>query len=805
MSSCIKTFQGKEYDMPPRIKKLKNLYENQKPTISMGRAKAVTSVYKETEGEAAVIRRAKTVKRYCEEKNIYIQEDELIIGGASEFPRGANFFPEMGNDWLFEEKDTIEAREQDPYVFPDEEKRVFVEEIYPYWKGKTCLDFCKARFPEETWHLGYQTGLLDFEIRIIDTSGETCPDYGGLALKYGITGRKKAAEKALETLDYLDVQNIKKADFYKAEIICCEGIETYIRRNAQAALKLAETEKNNLRRQELEQIANDCFWLAEHAPVTFRQAIQLVVFIQNALYFDSNGSAISLGRIDQYLYPFYVKDIEEGILTKEAVQELMDCFWLKIADNNWLLNASWAQYSAGYMPYQNICVGGITKEGKDAVNELSYIVLQACMDVRTHQPSLSVRLNKKNPPEFSRKICEVARLGMGFPGIHNDEVEIKSVLKKGVTMEEARDWTSTGCVEPYVAGKTFQWNEVAQYAFANAVEFAIHNGRSTVLGGDYGLKTGDFSDFETFDDFYDAVKQQMAYILDQAAIADNILEVIHAEQYPFPTLSLFYHGCMEKGKDVLEGGAQYPSGSGVMAIGLADAVDSLTAVKKLVYDEKKIAPEILRAALEHDFEGYEEIRSMLINDVPKYGNGIEEVDRFAGELVDYHIKKCEEHKTYRGGVMFGATYSASANVPQGLSAGALPSGRKATTALSSGISPCNGADIKGLTSVLNSVSAINQEDIDGGTLLNVKLDPSIVAGEEGLLRFMSLLDAFLDSNDAQIQFNVVSTEVLLEAQEKPEDFGWLIVRVAGYSAKFVHLNRDSQNDIINRTLNRAMA
>lgn len=803
--SKILTFQSKEYDMPPRIKRLKQLYESQKPTLSMGRAKAVTAVYQETEGDPAILRRAKTVKRYCEEKNIYIQDDELIIGGASEMPRGANFFPEVGNDWLFDEKDTIAVREQDPYVFPEEEKKVFLEEIYPYWKGKTSLDFCKARFPEETWRLGYQTGLLDFEIRIIDVSGETCPDYEGLVLRYGIEGRKKAAEKVLAELDYLDAGSIKKADFYKAEIICCEGIETYIRRNGEAARKKADAERDPMRKKELEQIAEDCFWLEKNAPVTFRQAIQMVIFTQNALYFDSNGSAISLGRIDQYLYPFYEKDLKAGVVTKEEVQELLDCFWLKIADNNWLLNASWAQFSAGYMPYQNVCVGGITKDGWDAVNDLSYMVLQACMDVRTHQPSLSVRLNKKNPPEFSRKICELARLGMGFPGIHNDDVEIKSVLKKGVTAEEARDWTTTGCVEPYVAGKTFQWNEIAQYAFSNPVEFAIHNGRSIVLDGDYGLKTGDFCDFKSFDEFYDAVKKQMEYIIDQAAIADNVLEVIHAEKFPFPTLSLFYHGCMEKGKDVLEGGALYPTGSGVMAIGLGDAVDSLAAVKKLVFDEKKIAPETLRTALEHDFEGYEDIRSMLIHDAPKYGNGNPEVDHFATELVNYHIKKLEEHQTYRGGHMFGATYSASANVPQGLAVGALPSGRKSTTALSDGISPCRGADVKGITTVLHSVSAINQEDIDGGTLLNIKLDPSVVAGEEGLMRFMALLDAFLDSNDAQIQFNVVSTEVLLEAQEKPEDFDWLIVRVAGYSAKFVHLNRDSQNDIINRTLNKAIS
>jgi formate C-acetyltransferase len=612
------------------------------------------------------------------------------------------------------------------------------------------------------------------------------------------------AEDALKRLDPTKVEDVGKFDFYRSQKICCEGILTYIMRNGEKASELAKKETDETRKKELEQIAEDCSWLCKNPPKTFRQAIQLVLFHHNAMFFDTNGSAISFGRFDQYLYPFYKNDIESGAISDEEVQELLDCFWIKIADNNWLLNKSWAQYSAGYMPYQNLCVGGITPEGYDAVNELSYMVLQTCMNVRTHQPSLTVRLNKKNPQKFIRKICKVARLGMGMPGIHNDEIGIKTAMKKNVLPWESRDWIPTGCVEPQVGGKTFQWNEVAQYAFPHTVEFAIHNGRSLILDGPYGLETGPMESYETFEDFYDAVKQQQANLIRHASIANNVLELIHRDEFPCPVISLGYIGTMESGKDILWGGAKYSVGNVVMGIGLADAVDSLAAVKKLVFDEGKISKKDLREALVNNFVGYDNIRNMLINDAPKYGNGIMEVDKYAQELVDLHISELEKYETLHGGCLRGATYSASANVPQGLSVAALPSGRYATQPVADGVSPFRGYDKHGPTTVLESVGVINQEDIDGGSLLNMKLDPSIVADEEGLQRFMSFVNAFLDTNIFQIQFNVVSTEVLLEAQKKPDDYEWLIVRVAGYSAHFVSLNKDSQMDIINRTLNKAL-
>ncbi|HET6476869.1 MAG TPA: formate C-acetyltransferase/glycerol dehydratase family glycyl radical enzyme, partial [Thermoleophilia bacterium] len=755
--------------------------------------------FKETEGEPVVIRRAKGLKRACETKTILIQDDELIVGNAGRRPRTGVLGPEMSAYWFGKEMDTLSTRAQDPYLVDDEQKELFRERIEPYWRGKTVIEHWLTRVPEKTRSLSYETGVIDCEIKTESGPGEIALGYGDILLPKGWGGVRGWAEERLAALDTTDPASDDKRYFLEAVVISCEAMGALARRHAEAARAAAASAAPD-RAAELERVAAACDWVAEKPPRTFHEALQLLWFSQLSLMMELNAPSYSPNRMDQYLYPYYAADVRSGELTPGAAQELLECLWIKLAEQCWILNTNCSQYFAGYTAFQNVTVGGVKADGEDATNDVSYMLLQASMDVRLNQPSLAVRLHRNCPEEFLLKVCELSRLGTGFPAIHNDEVGIKALLRKGVTTEEARDWCLVGCVEPNLPGKLHQWSDYGHYNFGSAVEFALFNGEHLLSGRTLGLETGDPNGFATFEEFEAAVMAQLAEQIRHIAIQGHVTEALHRELLPCPLASSLMLDCIDNGADLLRGGARYKRGPGTLGIGLSDGVNSLAAVKKLVYDDKRLTMDELREAIRADFEGYEEIRDLCLG-MPKYGNDDDEVDQYVRHFAHLVVAEHEKYPTLTGGTMMPSWYPVSSNVPQGLTVAALPSGRKAKRPLADGVSPNQGTDRLGPTAVLRSVGKFQHEDLDGGTLLNVKFEPQVVAGDDGLQRFAAYLRGFLDLPIYHVQFNVVEEETLRCAQEHPEDYRSLLVRVAGYSAFFVELHKDIQDDIISRTSN----
>jgi len=519
-----------------------------------------------------------------------------------------------------------------------------------------------------------------------------------------------------------------------------------------------------------------------------------------------NANAISPGRLDQYLYPFYKKDIDDGLLTWAEAQELLECLWVKFAEITPFRSKWVALYDAGYMPFHNTSCGGITGGGQDAVNELSSMMLQATMDVQLSQPSLAVKYNKgKNPDSFLRKIVELVKLGTGFPAIHNDEAGIKMLLNKGVTLEEANNWNPAGCVEPGLMGKMLQWSNLAELNLGAAFEFALTNGRQRLTNTRFPVpETGDPREFKSFDQFEDAVKTQVAYLIRKEAEISQIIESISQEMRPTLVASVTFKDCIDNAKDHQCGGAKYSLGPAMIMVGIADIVDSLAAVKKLIYDDRKLTWDELLTALDSDFAGYQEIRQMCLA-APKYGNDIGEVDAIATEIFQFEAEEVAKYRGYTGGKMVSGLYPVTAHVPMGKVVGALPSGRKAGTPLADGLSPMQGTDVRGPTAVLKSVSRIDHAMHSAGTLLNMKLEPSLLNDERGVRDLMSLIKTMCDLGIYHIQFNLVSRETLLAAQKEPEKYRGLMVRVAGYSAYFVSLAKSVQDDIIARTTQESLS
>ena len=595
------------------------------------------------------------------------------------------------------------------------------------------------------------------------------------------------------------MRNLERRDFWRAAAITCEGMETLAARYAEKAGELAAAEADPVRASELRDIAETCRRLAVGAPATFRDAIQQVYFTLCGLFIEGNGGGYSIGRLDQYLHPFFLRDRAEGLLTDDAAQELLECLWIKLGEQLWYQTDESARDYAGYCPFHNLCVGGVDVNGNDAVNPLSYLMLDATIRVRMAQPSLSVRLSRKNPEEFFHKVAECVQTGTGFPAIHSDDVGTMMVMRKGVPSRVARDWALHGCVEPDIPGMTSQWTSGGHYNLASAVEFALTRGVHLKTGEQVGLRTPDPTTFRTFDDFRKAVYDQLGHIIRHFSLVMSLFERLHLEHLPLPLASLVTLDCVEKGRHLMQGGARYNWGPGMNANGFGDFIDSMAAVRKLVFREGRLPMSRLVEAIRTNFEGYEAVRRMLVEDAPKWGNNNDEADGNMTKLFDVIIKEIGTYRGKLGNPKLPALYPVSSNVPQGLSVAALPSGRKAGKPLADGCSPSQGMDRLGPTAILQSLGKLPHDCIDGGTLLNIKLTPAVVAGEEGKRRLSAFLKTFLDLDVFHIQFNVVSHEVLRCAQRAPEDYKSLLVRVAGYSAYFVELSREIQEDILSRT------
>lgn len=785
--------------MTERLKRLKANYMKQVPSITTYRARAITKIAKENPGMPKIMLRAKCFRYCCETAPLVIQEDELIVGHPCGAPRAGAFSPDLAWRWMEAEIDTIGSRPQDPFFISEEDKRIMREELFPYWKGKSVDEYCEDQFREAgLWELSGESLVSDCSYHALNGGGDSNPGYDVILMKKGMLDIQQEAKAYLEQLDYGNPEDIEKIYFYKSVIDTTEGVMIYARRLSQYAAELAARETNPQRKAELQKISEINARVPAHKPETFWEAIQAVWTVESLLVVEENQTGMSIGRVDQYMYPFYKADKEAGRLTDYQAFELAGCMLIKMSEMMWITSEGGSKFFAGYQPFVNMCVGGVTREGADATNELTYLLMDAVRHVKIYQPSLACRIHNQSPQKYMKKIVEVIRSGMGFPACHFDDVHIKMMLAKGVSMEDARDYCLMGCVEPQKAGRLYQWTSTAYTQWPICIELVLNHGKTLWYGKQVCPDLGDLSQFKTYEQFEAAVKKQVEYITKWSSVATVITQRVHKELAPKPLMSIMYEGCMENGRDVSAGGAMYNFGPGVVWSGLATYADSMAAIKKLVFDDKKYTLKQLNEALVADFIGYEQIRKDCL-EAPKYGNDDDYADRIAADIISFTEKDHRRYKTLYS-VLSHGTLSISNNTPLGQITGASANGRKAWMPLSDGISPTQGADYKGPTAIIKSVSKMACDNMNIGMVHNFKLMAGLLDTPEGENGIITLLRSASMMGNGEMQFNYLSNETLLDAQKHPEQYRDLIVRVAGYSAFFVELCKDVQDEIISRTM-----
>lgn len=837
----MEKFQTSDIPKSPRIQKLVDALYEHMPVIESARAKLITESYKETEGEPIITRRAKAFAHILHNIPIIIRDNELIVGSSTIAPRGCQTFPEFSYEWLEAELDTVATRTADPFEIAEETKAE-LKEADKYWKGKTTSELATSYMAPEA--------IKAIEHNIFTPGNYFYNGVGHVTVKYwevletGFEGIMEKAQKELDGCSVGDGNYARKSHFLEAVILSCKAVIDYAGRYAKLAQEMAAQTSDPIRKQELFVIAENCSRVPAKGAQNFYEACQSFWFVQQLLQMESSGHSISPGRFDQYMYPYYKKDMEAGTITREFAQELMDCIWVKLNDLNKCRDAASAEGFAGYSLFQNLIAGGQNKEGEDVTNDLSVMCIQASMHVHLPAPSLSVRVWNGSPHEFLIKAAELTRTGIGLPAYYNDEVIIPALQNRGLSLEDAREYNIIGCVEPQKAGKTEGWHDAAFFNMCRPLELVFSNGMDK--GEMVGIPTGDVTQMKTFDEFFDAYKKQMEYCISLLVNADNAIDVAHAERCPLPFLSCMIDDCLKEGKSVQEGGAVY-NFTGPQGFGIANMADGLFAIRKLVYEDKKVSMKELKEALAWNYdkgldaqsagdmtemimkamqkagrnvdastaEGllktfmgmkpgeqktrrFKEIHDM-IDEVPKFGNDIPEVDYFAREVAYTYSKPLQKYNNPRGGKFQAGLYPVSANVPLGGQTGATPDGRYAHTPVADGVSPSAGKDVKGPTAAATSVSRLDHFIVSNGTLFNQKFHPSALSGREGLEKFVALIRGYFDQKGMHMQFNVVDRQTLLDAQEHPEKYKHLVVRVAGYSALFTTLSRSLQDDIIRRT------
>ncbi|WP_312470200.1 choline trimethylamine-lyase [Neobacillus sp.] len=785
--------------MTERLKRLKENYMKHVPSITTHRARAITKIAKENPGMPKIMLRAKCFRYCCETAPLVIQDDELIVGAPNGAPRAGAFSPDMAWRWMVDEIDTIGTRPQDPFYISEEDKRIMREELFPFWEGKSVDEYCEDQYREAgVWTLSGESFVSDCSYHALNGGGDSNPGYDVILMKKGMLDIQQEARDHLEKLDYQNPEDIEKIYFYKSIIDTTEGVMIYAKRISEYAAELAAKEKNPKRKAELEKISEVNAWVPAHKPRTFWEAIQSVWTIESLLVVEENQTGMSIGRVDQYMYPFYKADRESGRMTDYEAFELAGCMLIKMSEMMWITSEGGSKFFAGYQPFVNMCVGGVTRDGRDATNDLTYLLMDTVRHVKIYQPSLATRIHNQSPQKYLKKIVDVIRSGMGFPACHFDDAHIKMMLAKGVSIEDARDYCLMGCVEPQKSGRLYQWTSTAYTQWPICIELVLNHGVPLWFGKQVTPDMGDLSQYKTYEDFENAVKEQMKYITKWSSVATVISQRIHREKAPKPLMSIMYEGCMERGKDVSAGGALYNFGPGVVWSGLATYTDSMAAIKKLVFDEKKYTLEQLNEALKADFVGYEHIRTDCLN-APKYGNDDDYADLIASDLINFTEKDHRKYKTLYS-VLSHGTLSISNNTPFGQLTGASANGRRAWLPLSDGISPSQGADVKGPTAIIKSISKMAVDSMNIGMVHNFKLMAGLLDTPEGEEGIITLLRTASVLGNGEMQFNYLDNKTLIEAQKHPEQHRDLIVRVAGYSAFFVELCKDVQDEIISRTM-----
>lgn len=769
-----------------RIQNLKEKMLSQPRYVSIEQALIITKTYQENEQDSKQVKRAKALYNALTQIEIGVEPDELIVGNRTKGVRYGVVFPESGISWVDREFETIPTRPQDKFLVHQEDIKTFREQIVPYWKGKSLEDIVRDR-------AGDEISAISSVVKINQTDhaqGHICPN----VKEWLETGPQGYIDQAKSKLGSCTPQ---QKEFYECVILVMQGVQKFMKRYEDLLKETAKAYPDHA--QDLMQVASICHNLQTQPAHTFHEALQSLWFLMVVLHMESNASSFSPGRLDQILYPYYQKDIDDLTLTKEDALELIECLWLKFNEIVYLRNKNSAKYFAGFPIGFNVAIGGQDQEGKDYCNDLSHLFLDAQEDIGLPQPNLSVRLHEHTNDALLRHAVRCVSKGSGMPQFFNDKAIIHSLEKLGIAHEDAMNYAIVGCVELTTQGNNLGWSDAAMFNLNKVLELTLNHGVCLLTGKQLGPDYGSLSTYKTFEELEAAYKKMILYFMDKMLVCCEAVEKAHIDVLPTPFLSAVIDDCMEKGMDVTAGGAHYNL-SGIQMIQVANLADSLAAIKQMVYDEKRIAPADLEHALQTNFDGEEVMRQTLLHRVPKYGNDVEWVDELGAKWARFFRQELGKHTNYRNGPYHTGMYTVSAHVPMGKNVGASADGRLSQNPLADGgLSPVYGRDLQGPTAVLKSVSKMDDDCTTNGGLLNMKFLPDFFKTETGITKFCHFLRTFVDLEIPHIQFNVVSRQNLLDAQKHPEQYRSLTVRVAGYTAYFTELAGDLQNEIIART------
>ena len=784
-----------ERGMNERVRKLRKQSMEAVPHIDIERAKLITEAYKKYEGSVSIPElRALAFKYYMENRTLCINEDELIVGEKGDSPQASPTFPELCCHTL-EDMDVMDSRDIIFFKVDDKTREFHKEEIIPYWENRSLRHKILNNIGDE-WKRCYEAGIFT---EFMEQRGPGHTVGGDLFYKKGFLQLKQEAQNSIDRLDFMnDREALSKKHQLEAMKIACDAIIIYAKRYSEYAREMAEKEENPARKQELLTIAENCDIVPANPPKNYYQAIQMYWFVHIGVTTELNPwDAFSPGRLDQHLYPFYKVDTADGSLDDEKALELLECLWVKFNNQPAPPKVGITlKESSTYTDFANINTGGIAPDGSDGVNEVSYLILDCMDEMRLLQPSSNVQISRKTPQSFVKRACEISRKGWGQPAFYNTEAIVQELLNAGKKLEDARKGGTSGCVETGAFGNE-AYILTGYMNLPKIVELTLTNGYDVVSKQQLGLQTGDPRDFKTYDEFFDAYRKQVEHFIDIKIKGNNIIENIYAQYMPVPFLSLVTNDCITNGKDYNAGGARYNTNY-IQGVGIGTITDSLASIKYNVYDNKKFTMDEMLKAVENNFEGYEEIHNLVCNKTPKYGNDDDYADEIMRSVFDLYHDTVTGRPNMKGGKYRINMLPTTCHVYFGEVMIASPNGRLAHKPVSEGISPEKGADTKGPTAVIKSCSKMDHLST-GGTLLNQKFAPAVVAGETGLDQMANLVRTYFNMDGHHIQFNVIDRETLIDAQKNPQDYKDLIVRVAGYSDHFHNLSRELQDEIIGRT------
>ena len=791
-------------DLTPRMNQYREAVLDKKPYIDATRAILATEAYQEHQNQPPVMKRALMLKNILEKMPIYIEDETLIVGNQASSNKDAPIFPEYTMKFVIDELDLFEKRDGDVFYITEETKAA-LREIAPFWENNNLRAKGEALLPDEV-SVFMETGFFGMEGKLNSGDAHLAVEYQKV-LEEGLIGYEKRVLKLKADLDLCVPENIDKYKFYQAVLIVIEAVKTLAHRFSVLAKEMAES-ANTARKAELLKISQICDKVPYYPATTFHEAIQSVWFIQLLLQIESNGHSLSYGRFDQYMYPYLKHDLDNHLIDEDQAVELLTNLWIKTLTINKVRSQAHTFSSAGSPMYQNVTIGGQTRDKQDAVNQLSFLVLKSVAQTRLPQPNLTVRYHRNLNPKFLDEAIEVMKLGTGMPAFNNDEVIIPSFIEKGVKEEDAYDYSAIGCVETAVPGKWgYRCTGMSYMNFPRILLIAMNNGVDMTSGKRFVSECGYFTEMESYEELMQAWDKVVRELTRMSVIVENAIDLASERDVPDILCSTLTEDCIGRGKTIKEGGAVYDYISGLQ-VGIANMADSLAAIKKLVFEEKKITKAELWDALVNDFAGEQgqRIQKMLINEAPKYGNDNDYVDQLVVEAYNSYIDEMKKYPNTRygrgpiGGIRYAGTSSISANVGQGYGTMATPDGRKAKTPLAEGCSPAHSCDKNGPTAVFKSVAKLPTHEITGGVLLNQKVTPQRLSSEETKQKLEMLIKTFFNRLEGyHVQYNVVSKETLIDAQKHPEKHKDLIVRVAGYSAFFNVLSKATQDDIIGRT------